>query len=710
MRCLVIDNYDSFTWILCDYITQIFGSTPVVVRNDELTWSELCQLHRFDAIVVSPGPGTVTNPDDFNVSRDALLQDDYPVLGVCLGFQGLAHAFGGDIQYAPVPFHGRTSQILHGGTDLFAGIPDRFRAVRYHSLIVDCETLPSCLVPTAWSDCGVLMALRHVALPKWGIQFHPESILTEHGKRIVENFRDLAAAHVEARPNGEARLAPVLVSPSVPAAAAQHKRVHARMLDRNVPAETVFRTLFADAPNAFWLDSQRVIDGMSRFSFIGCVADEAVRSCTIDCSDAEGAGRDHFGELEALLEGVSVTGGEDLPFEFVGGCVGFMTYEARGFFGAPTRHRNQIPDSLWMHVERYVAVDHVTRRAWLVVICANEDIPSANAWMDEVDAKLMSVALLPPVAAGPGLQRLEIGLSQGGDAYLNSIRRCQEHIVEGETYEVCLTNSLSFEATFDPLALYMVLRRENAAPFGAFLRVGGTALISTSPERFFKVDASGRIEAKPIKGTCARQADPVSDRLAAAELAASEKDRAENLMIVDLMRNDLARVAEPGSIGVPVLMGIESYATVHQMVSTIEARLKPSSTLFDLLRAVFPGGSITGAPKIRTMEIIESLESVPRGIYCGSIGYLGYNRVADMNIAIRTLSYDGREARFGAGGAVTYLSDPRSELDEVLLKADALIMPIWHFCSGCEDGDFDYQLVGETLVLERRVALKQQAG
>lgn len=223
-------------------------------------------------------------------------------------------------------------------------------------------------------------------------------------------------------------------------------------------------------------------------------------------------------------------------------------------------------------------------------------------------------------------------------------------------------------------------------------------MLSTSPERFLRVDGAGRIQAKPIKGTIRRSNDPALDAQYAQRLADSDKDRAENLMIVDLMRNDLNRVAEPGSVEVPALAAIESYRTVHQLVSTVEARLRPQCDLIDLLRAGFPGGSISGAPKRRTLAIIGRLERSARGVYCGSIGYLGYGRVADLNIGIRTLAFDGEELSFGAGGAITWLSDAESEFQEMLLKAEAVLRPLWDYLGG--GAPFACEVRADRLVVE----------
>jgi para-aminobenzoate synthetase len=231
-----------------------------------------------------------------------------------------------------------------------------------------------------------------------------------------------------------------------------------------------------------------------------------------------------------------------------------------------------------------------------------------------------------------------------------------------------------------------VLRRVNPAPFAAFLRLGGVEVSSSSPERFLALDRGGRLESRPIKGTVARGATPREDREAAARLRSAGKDRAENLMIVDVARNDLGRVAQVGSVAVPSLMALESYATVHQLVSTVQARLRSGATIIDALRASFPGGSMTGAPKLRTMELLDRIENRPRGVYSGAIGYLAADGSADLSIAIRTIVNSPHAMTIGAGGAITVQSDARAELRELLLKARAPLDAVGLALHGRRDG------------------------
>lgn len=259
------------------------------------------------------------------------------------------------------------------------------------------------------------------------------------------------------------------------------------------------------------------------------------------------------------------------------------------------------------------------------------------------------------------------------ERYLAHIDTCLRQIDDGESYEVCLTNMLGARGKLDPAEAYKLLRTGNPVPFGAQLRFGGLSVLSSSPERFIRVAGDGTVESRPIKGTRQRAASPAEDDALRADLASSAKDRAENLMIVDLVRNDLGRCARLGSVRVDGLFEVESYATVHQLVSTVSARLRPGLSAVDCVRAAFPGGSMTGAPKIRTMQIIDELEEGPRGVYSGALGFFSLSGAADLSIVIRTLVVDGDRIEYGVGGAVIALSDADAEFEETAVKAAPLL-------------------------------------
>jgi para-aminobenzoate synthetase component 1 len=271
------------------------------------------------------------------------------------------------------------------------------------------------------------------------------------------------------------------------------------------------------------------------------------------------------------------------------------------------------------------------------------------------------------LAGPPGLRS-----TFSAEGYRAAVARAREYILAGDVFEVNLSQRLSLPFAGPPADLYRRLRAANPAPFAAYVGGRAAAVLSASPERFVRVSGS-TVETRPIKGTTARGYTPEHDFALGDDLHVSEKDRAENVMIVDLLRNDLSRVAVDRSVRVPGLWDVERHPTVHHLVSTVTARLRPGLGPVDVLRAAFPGGSITGAPKVRAMEIIHELEPVRRGVYCGSIGYIGFDGSADLSIAIRTVTLARGTAHFSVGGAVVADSDPESEYRETLLKAAGLL-------------------------------------
>ncbi len=675
MRTLLVDNYDSYTYNLFQLIAEVNGAEPVVVRHDDPAVASL-DLATFDNVVISPGPGRPDREHDFGFSARAIAESPVPVLGVCLGHQGIASGHGADVVPAPEPRHGHLTSVRHDGTGLFAGIPQQFTAVRYHSLCV--EQLPDDLVATAWAEDGVIMGLRHTQRPLWGVQFHPESICTEFGHALLANFRDLTLAY-------HRRAAPAETATQTPSAPAY--RLHVRALGWETDAESAFTRLFRDSSHAFWLDSARVEEGLSRFSYLGDATgplSEIVRydagEDAVEVGTSTGEVRRVPGTIFSYLRQRLSTIHADhelLPTDLTCGYVGYFGYELKGDLGSPNVHRSDTPDAYWLFADRLIAVDHRDKSTYLIALSDGGDAgnAAAEAWLGATAQELSSVPEAQPAPAHtpPPVDTavLARALVRDREQYLADIAACKRELVAGESYEICLTNAVVLPRPRDGLAFYQAMRRYNPAPYSAYLRLGDIEVACSSPERFLRLTPDRIVETKPIKGTTPRHTDPTIDAALRDELKTSEKTRAENLMIVDLLRNDLGRVCEVASVTVPKLMATESYASVHQLVSTIQGRLRPEADAVDCVEACFPGGSMTGAPKVRTLQIIDGLETTARGIYSGALGFLSCNGTADLNIVIRTAVLAGDRMHVGAGGAIILDSDPQEEFAEMLLKAAA---------------------------------------
>ncbi len=368
------------------------------------------------------------------------------------------------------------------------------------------------------------------------------------------------------------------------------------------------------------------------------------------------------------------------------GLVGWLGYELRGeTVGMPVAERGPHPDAAFLRVDRLVAVEGDGSASLLALGTAWDG--ELAAWRDRtaevVEERREAPRLETTAAAGlRGSRHTALGaaLDQRGvhwhdtpERYLANIAACRDAIREGEAYQLCLTTEARVAGAFDALEVFDAVRASSATHHGGLIRIGGTTLVSASPERFLEVTPDGVVRTSPIKGTRPRGAEPAEDARLRAELVESEKERAENLMIVDLMRNDLSRVCETGSVAVTRLLEVESYAHVHQLVSTIEGRLRDGLGAVDAIAACFPAGSMTGAPKRRAMEVLEQLEARPRGPYAGAFGYLAADGSADLAMTIRTIVLDAEGASVGAGGGITALSEPAAELAEARLKAAALL-------------------------------------
>jgi len=428
--------------------------------------------------------------------------------------------------------------------------------------------------------------------------------------------------------------------------------------------------LARDAPVSAWLDSG--IDVSSGTSVVAVPRDGAAMLV----ADDDTPPADVFARLRAELGDPTDAPAGATPL----GWIGWFGYEfgarALGLPAAPTR----TPAAAFFFAERAVVFDHATRTMrleWLEDEADPAFVAAQASWLERTAA---AIAALPERAASsdpvPAARDGAVAAPRwrhSAAAYRRRIRAAQEAIARGDAYQLCLTNRIDVDGRFDPVELYRRLRRTSRSHHGGLLRFDGTALVSASPEQFLLVEPGGLVSTKPMKGTRPRHPDPDRDAALRAELLASEKERAENLMIVDLMRNDLSRIAELGSVRVSGLHTVEEYPQVHQLVSTVSARLRPGLGAVDAVAAAFPAGSMTGAPKESAMRILHELEAGERGVYSGAFGTISVDGGADLAMVIRSIVVTPTGASIGTGGGITALSVPDEEVEETRVKARALL-------------------------------------
>lgn len=439
--------------------------------------------------------------------------------------------------------------------------------------------------------------------------------------------------------------------------------------------QTIFAN-FSEQHGAVFLDSAQQMPGCGRYSFIGVDPFLTLMSkkTQIFLNEKKIIG-DPFQVLSQQLSQFSFCTHDNMP-PFQGGAIGFFSYDLY-------QHLEKIisaqlddmdfPDIAIGFYDLVIAFDHEIERAWIFSSGFPESGKSDRA-QERLDGLVRQLQNNKTEEILTGAQFVaNIKSNFTPDKYCDAVQIVKDYILAGDIFEANISQRFHADLTQDikPFSLYCDLRKKNPAPFSAYLVFDDTVLASASPERFLKLTGK-HVETRPIKGTRPRGKTPAEDKRFADELLASEKDHAENVMIVDLQRNDLSRVCEDHSVQVSKLCGLESYASVHHLVSVVTGKLHPDLHAVDLLRATFPGGSITGAPKIRAMEIIAEIEPTKRGPYCGSIGYIGFNGDMDLSITIRTYAIKNNRVIFQTGGAVTMDSDPAEEYEETLTKSKAL--------------------------------------
>jgi para-aminobenzoate synthetase len=684
MKILLIDNYDSFTQNIVQYLYEVSGVSAVVVNNT-VAYKDL-MLEQYDAVVLSPGPGHPGVEADFGVCREVVEKCDIPLLGICLGHQGIAQFLGGSVGRAPEPVHGYRSTINHNGAGLFLDLPEKFDVVRYHSLV--CTSLSPELICTAWTDDGVIMGIEHGSRPIWGVQFHPESIDSECGHALLSNFIRMALEHRRGAQNICVGVEYVgsAIEGYLAVGGIKNICLHARVLSKYVDPELFYAQFFGSSRYAFWLDCEGANRPDTRFSIMGSNdsgGSITVRYCLTEremsISGPQGTALVHgdvFSLLDEIFSSVNMVKDEKIPFDFKGGFVGYFGYELKALCGGGESYLADFPDALFIFARGFYIFDHEEKVIYECLVCEDGDSPR---W---VEHESLAFAMDQVKGSGfvPGVvDYKKIKLDDSPAEYLDKISRSLDFINNGQSYEICLTNRASMKYEGSDFEGYRRMRKASPVPYGAYLRCGEFTVLSASPETFLRISNSKSIESRPIKGTRPRSEEFNEDERLREDLLTSTKDRAENLMIVDLVRHDLNKVCRPGSVHVPELFKVESFTSVHQLVSTVRGQLSSDVSSINAIKACFPGGSMTGAPKKRTMEIIDALEGRSRGIYSGALGWMSFSGAVNLSIVIRTAVLRDGVAEFGIGGAIVAHSDPVEELNETLVKAS-----VPYYCFGEE--------------------------
>ncbi|GAA5915563.1 hypothetical protein JCM8208_002432 [Rhodotorula glutinis] len=770
---LVLDFWDSYTANILKLVDQLvrdgaarhegdgagqqwdcagWQDRVVVVNVDSLSWDSFEHdiLPHVDCVILGPGPGTPHRESDFSWPTRLLDQVGHrvPIFGLCLGCQGLATVHGGSVVRAAAPKHGQISSIRHTcapctSPTLFAGIPTSFDAVQYNSLVVDTKSLPDELEVIAWTAAAdgseEVMALRHRTKPLWGVQFHPESISSTYGSRILGNFF-AAALDFHARAECTPNLPPHVLAlsttyrprpPSRPraplpqVAATWEQRTVALDVAEGWSPQLAFERLVKErsALGEVWLDSARptgvpqhshVFSPQATFAYsVGASTLTLHTSSTSSRTLSIPESTTFFtliGDAQAHLKRSTRLHPRSAPQHGLLGFVGHVGYEVKDVTLPLSRSRAPRLEAGEEHdgavlafagsMLSYAHEDGSWSASGLVRLLEGGADVEAGAsaalvddvglserawseWIAEVQQTLAAAPATDLDSPAPAALPTDFAPDQSRVEYMSSIEHARQSIIAGDAYELCLTTQFrstlpaSSPLVADPYPLYLTLRTTNPAPYAAYfhLPLNDLALLSTSPERFLRIDAAGHASMKPIKGTARRcPSDPVEDARRRDALEADHKERAENLMIVDLIRNDLLKSCEVGSVEVEALMQIETYQTVHQLVTTVVGQLGEGVNPFEAMAKAFPPGSMTGAPKLRSLQLLDDLERhVPRSAYSGVFGFLAIDGSSDWAVVIRTLVKRGRDLTLGAGGAITHLSDPAKEWEEVLTKLDAVL-------------------------------------
>ncbi|MGN1392753.1 MAG: chorismate-binding protein [Succinivibrionaceae bacterium] len=709
---LLVDNYDSFTYNLIQYL-GILNQDFKIIKNDELILSEIIELEP-RGIILSPGPGS---PQDAGISSKIVeyFDNKCPILGICLGHQVIVESSGGTVDHAPTPMHGKISNIKHKGTGIFTNIPSSIHVTRYHSLTV--TKLPNDYEITAITDTEprVVMGVQHKNYPVFGVQFHIEALETEYGLHILKNFCDIVNERkILPRDIKEYNLPVNTYKPVI------NKYLQQKSLLPNISNLKGFALEIITPSDFTTLDCVKIFENEREFKLLDSQENEIteLNRYSIFAFNPILRVENHDGEnyletfdglnqsitdssdalecIEQIIKTYSIKVLPPLPnhisVPFVGGFIGHISYEyyrvlfedklGTDIFLKESQNLTfddsepELPLLSFSLYENAIIYDKKASKWFITSIVSknhlekfkNRVLYKIKEWQTSKVSKKQNLA----TSLQKNTTEPEVYTSVSDEEYIEDLNKIHEFIKDGKVYQINYTQRFDMDYTDSPSSVYEKLIEINSSPFGGLFISNDYSILSTSPERFIQIK-DNKISTRPIKGTIQKTGDEEQDAELKEQLRNSAKDRSELLMIVDLERNDFGKICEYGSICVPKQFIIEEYPTLFHLVSEINGVLRKGTSIKDIFMSCFPGGSITGAPKLVAIQCINLLERVPRSVYTGTMGYIDISGNIDLNIVIRTIILKNNKAYFSAGGGIVWDSDNQSEYEESLLKAQALM-------------------------------------
>ncbi|EEB07322.1 para-aminobenzoate synthase [Schizosaccharomyces japonicus yFS275] len=689
MRILVVDCYDSYTYNVCDMLQRISKDIHIVlVHWDKIAEKIWSNLHVFDAIVIGPGPG---HPNDYSAVLNKFWETNIPTLGICLGFQSLCLYYGATVEkMSTLPWHGRAATVITTGESIYQGVSE-VKGMRYHSLYAHNIPVKDLTILATTKEDNLAVAVQAKRAPHYGILYHPESICSTHSQTVINNFllhvvkpstadlpTSISSYNVRPTPFVDYSVQPCFkvctqelswFDPLSFIEKIERDNSFFCFLDSAKEPGEFSMLGFTTGPNAYTIHYQKSID---ETTFTHCVSQQQNKK--------------PYNIWKAVAEFMSerkaVGGLKQLPFH--GGLMGVLGYEAnemtkksaseysRGLNAFASKTAESYVDAELAFVDRSFVFDLVQKRVYAQTLIKEEQ--TLENWWDELllsDSDATSNSLSHK---GDQPKTPTVTISDR-KSYCKKVQDCQSYLLSGDSYELCLTDHILVQPSksIHDFDLYKRIRNHNPASYAGFMRLPHITHLSASPERFCKFE-NGHCHFSPIKGTLKRT--PTTNIEVAKETLLNVKDSSELNMIIDLIRNDLYQLATVNSVSVPQLYSVEEHPTVYSLVSHIYGDIKAPTTGWDVLAHSFPPGSMTGAPKLRSIQLLEELESLPRGVYSGIFGYWDASlEKGEFSVIIRsTFRYHNENIwHIGAGGAITVLSTPDGEFDEMLLKVNSVL-------------------------------------